>query len=52
MNVPDVGIEIPEISQVAIVVEDLEDAMERYRLILGVEPWEVCYIDSLDQTDA
>jgi len=52
MDIPDVGIEIPEISQVAIVVEDLEDAMERYRLILGIEPWEVYYIGPPDQTDA
>ena len=52
MDVPDVGIEILEISRVAIVVKDLEDAMERYRLILGIEPWEVYYIGPPDQTDA
>lgn len=49
MNVPDVGIEIPEISQVALVVEDLNDAMERYRRLLGIEPWEVYYVGPPDQ---
>ena len=52
MDVPDVEIEIPEISQAAIVVEEVEDAMERHRLVLGVEPWEVYYIGPPDQTDA
>ena len=44
MDAPDIGVEIPEISQIALVVEDLEGAMERYRLVLGVEPREVYYI--------
>lgn len=44
IDVPDIGIEIPEISQIAFVVEDLDEAMERYRRILGIEPWEVYYI--------
>ncbi|WP_280537737.1 VOC family protein [Halopenitus sp. POP-27] len=52
MDVPDVGIDVPEISQVALVVEDLEDAMERYRRILGIEPWEVYYIGPPEQEEA
>jgi len=42
--IPEVGIDIPEISQIAFVVRDLDTAMERYRRILGLEPWEVYYI--------
>jgi hypothetical protein len=30
---------IPEISHVAFVVEDLEDAMRRFGALLGIEPW-------------
>lgn len=37
--IPEVNIEIPNVRQVGIVVEDLEDGMERFRSILGVEPW-------------
>lgn len=40
-NIPDVAVEIPSVDQVAIVVEDLEDGMERYAAILGVAPWNV-----------
>lgn len=43
-DIPEVGIDIPEISQLAFVVDDLEAAMERQRRVLGVEPWEVYYI--------
>lgn len=49
MDVPEGGIDVPEISQVALVVEDLEDAMERYRRILGIEPWEVYYVGPPEQ---
>ena len=52
MDVPDVGIDIPEISQIALVVEDLEDSMKRYRRILGVEPWEVYRIGPPEQEAA
>jgi catechol 2,3-dioxygenase-like lactoylglutathione lyase family enzyme len=52
MNVPDIGIEIPEISQVALVVEDLREAIEQYRFVLGVEPWDVYYIGPPEQQDA
>lgn len=37
--VPRVGIPIPEISQIAFVVEDLEDGMRRFGDLLGIEPW-------------
>ena len=47
--VPDVDIDIPEISQIALVVEDLEEAMDRYRLVLGLEPWEVYRVGPPEQ---
>lgn len=40
-TIPDTGIEIPEITQVGFVVEDLEDGMERFGSILGIGPWEI-----------
>lgn len=40
-TIPNVGIEIPEITQVGFVVEDLEDGMERFSSILGIGPWDV-----------
>ncbi|MCL7417584.1 MAG: VOC family protein [Halalkalicoccus sp.] len=40
-DIPDVGIEIPEITQVAFVVEDIDDGMERFDSILGIGPWDV-----------
>ncbi|MFQ3294626.1 MAG: methylmalonyl-CoA/ethylmalonyl-CoA epimerase [Natrialbaceae archaeon] len=33
--------DVPEISQIGIVVEDLDDGMERYGAILGLTEWEV-----------
>lgn len=38
-NVPHVDIELPNVQQIGIVVEDIEDGMARYRSILGIEPW-------------
>ncbi len=34
-----VDIDIPEVSQVGMVVEDLDDGMERFEAILGVDEW-------------
>ena len=36
-TIPNIGIEIPEITQVAFVVED---GMERFGSILGISPWD------------
>ncbi|MFC6938964.1 VOC family protein [Salinirubellus sp. GCM10025818] len=38
-TVPRVGVPLPEISHVAFVVDDLEDAMRRFGRLLGIEPW-------------
>lgn len=40
-SIPDLGVEIPEISQIGFVVEDLEDGMDRFGGLLGVGPWNV-----------
>lgn len=40
-DIPETEIEVPEISQVGIVVEDLEDGMDRFGGGLGVGPWAV-----------
>lgn len=40
-DIPQLDIEIPELSQVAFVVEDLDDGMDRFGSILGIGPWEV-----------
>ena len=39
--IPHLDVELPGVDQVAVVVEDLTDGMDRYRAILGVEPWTV-----------
>jgi hypothetical protein len=41
-TVPRVSVPLPEISHVAFVVQDLEDAMRRFGRLLGIEPW-LCY---------
>jgi len=39
-KIPEVDVEIPEVSQVAFVVEDLEDGMDRFGAVLGAGTWE------------
>jgi hypothetical protein len=39
--VPDLDIEIPEITQIAFVVDDIDDVMDRFGGILGLGPWDV-----------
>lgn len=41
VNVPDTGIDLPAINQIAVVVEDLETAMESYHNLFNIGPWEV-----------
>lgn len=43
--VPDVAIDAPAISQIAWVVVDLDEAMERYRRVLGFGPWDVYHVE-------
>ena len=40
-TIPTVDVEIPEISQIAFVVEDIEDGMDRFGAILGVTSWDL-----------
>jgi catechol 2,3-dioxygenase-like lactoylglutathione lyase family enzyme len=50
-EIPDLGVELPAIDQVAMVVEDLDDGMARFRAILGVEPWTVYRFEPPELTD-
>lgn len=40
-SLPDLDLRIPEISQVAVVVDDLDDGIARFGGMLGVGPFEV-----------
>ena len=40
-QLPGLGLEVPEISQVAVVVEDLDDGMSRFDGMLGAGPFDV-----------
>ena len=50
-NVPQLDEEIPELSQVAFVVEDLEDVMDRFEALLGIGPWDVYRFEPPALTD-
>lgn len=50
-NVPDLDVALPGIDQVAVVVEDLKDGMDRYAAVLGVEPWTVYRFEPPDLTE-
>lgn len=45
LSIPDVAIDAPAISQIAWVVDDLDEAMERYRRVLGFGPWDVHHVE-------
>lgn len=51
VGISDLDVELPAIDQVAIVVEDLDDGMWRFRSILGVEPWTVFRFEPPKLTD-
>ncbi|MFW6317453.1 MAG: VOC family protein [Halorubrum sp.] len=40
-SIPQLDVTIPEITQVAFVVEDLDDGMNRFAGVLGVDQWDV-----------
>ena len=50
-TIPELDIELPEITQVGFVVEDLEDAIERFRLIMGLDSWEVYRFEPPELSD-
>lgn len=50
-NIPQLDVEIPELSQVAFVVEDLEDGMDRFDGLLGIGPWEIYRFEPPALTD-
>ena len=51
MEIPALGFDLPDVDQVAVVVEDIVDGMDRYGAILGVEPWTVYRFEPPDLTD-
>lgn len=50
-DIPELDVELPEVDQVALVVEDIDDGMQRYRNILGIEPWTVYRFEPPELTD-
>lgn len=50
-DIPQLDVEIPEITQIAFVVEDLDDGMDRFGGLLGVEPWEIYRFEPPRLTD-
>lgn len=50
-DIPQLDVEIPEVTQIAFVVEDLEDGMDRFGGLLGVKPWEVYRFEPPRLTD-
>jgi catechol 2,3-dioxygenase-like lactoylglutathione lyase family enzyme len=39
--IPELDVALPGVDQVAVVVEDLQDGVDRWRAILGVEEWAI-----------
>jgi hypothetical protein len=50
-TVPDLDVEIPEISQIGFVVRDIEDGMDRFGGMLGLGPWEIYRFEPPTLTD-
>jgi len=50
-DIPELAVEIPELTQVGIVVEDLEDGMARFGNLLGIEPWDAYTYEPPELTD-
>lgn len=50
-DIPQLDVEVPEITQVAFVVEDLEDGMDRFSNLLGIGPWDVYRFEPPALTD-
>lgn len=50
-EIPEIGIEIPEVNQVGFVVENLEDGVERFQKLFGVTPWTEYRLEPPDLVD-
>jgi len=50
-TIPDVGVELPEVTQLGIVVADIEDGMDRFGALLGVGPWDIYRFEPPALTD-
>ncbi|MFB6108885.1 MAG: VOC family protein [Haloplanus sp.] len=50
-TVPDLDVDVPEITQIGFVVEDIDDGMDRFGGTLGLGPWEVYRFEPPTLTD-
>lgn len=50
-ELPDTGVEVPDIDQVAFVVENLYDGMDRFGTALGIDGWQVYRFEPPTLTD-
>ncbi|WP_101295674.1 VOC family protein [Halegenticoccus soli] len=50
-EIPALDVEIPEISQIAFVVEEIEDGMDRFGSVLGVDTWQLYRFEPPTLTD-
>lgn len=51
IDVESLGVDIPEVSQVGMVVEDLDEGMEQFEAVLGVGPWNDIRFEPPELTD-
>jgi hypothetical protein len=47
----DLDVDVPKINQISIVVEDLEDAMQRFSMLLGIDAYRVYHLYGDSHTD-
>lgn len=50
-DIPAVDINLPKVNQISITVNDLEDGMERFHRILGIDAWRVYQLDDDAHTE-
>jgi catechol 2,3-dioxygenase-like lactoylglutathione lyase family enzyme len=50
-SIPDPDVELPGVDQVAVVVEDLQDGVDRYRSVFGIDRWAIHRFEPPAMTD-
>jgi len=51
-DIPSPGVDVPVIDQVGLVVRDLDDGMDRFGALLGLDGWEVKVFEPPDLREA
>lgn len=51
IDLDSLDIELPEVNQISITVEDLEDGMKRFHKLLGVDAWRVYHLEGDAHTE-